>query len=127
MENTQFTNPIGLDGANYSTASDLYKLAKKVLQTEVLADIVKTQTYTLTSTDAKFTHTVYTTNKLLVEVPESIGIKTGTTVQAGEVLAYAYKKDDINLLIIVMRSNDRFADTKALLTWTLESFVFRAR
>jgi serine-type D-Ala-D-Ala carboxypeptidase (penicillin-binding protein 5/6) len=128
MTSTHFSNVIGLDGVDgnhYSTAKDLYDLASKAMDNNLIKDIVKTKTFEIKSTDAKFVSTIYNTNKLLEEIPQSVGIKTGTTAGAGEVLIYAYKDSDKDLFIIVMGSQDRFADTKVLLSWVLNSFSWK--
>jgi D-alanyl-D-alanine carboxypeptidase len=119
MENTSFTNPVGLDGVNgshHSTASDLYLLSREAMNFELIRDIVKTKEIQISST------TAFNTNKLLWEIPETVGIKTGTTAEAGEVLIYEYKNELKELVIIVMGSNDRFMDTRNLLTWALQSY-----
>ncbi len=125
MTNTRFTNPIGLDGINgghYSTADDLLKLAVKATKAEIVREIVSTQEYALTSVDGNFSTTIYNTNQLLWEIPNTLGIKTGRTAEAGEVLIYQYEEDDKNLIIIVMGSEDRFYDTKTLLDWVLRAY-----
>ena len=127
MNNTSFTNPIGLDGINgshYSTAKDLYVLSKKATSNIEIANIVKLKDSVVASVDEKITLKVNNTNKLLWEIPNTIGVKTGTTVAAGEVLIYEYLEEaqNIDLVIIVMNSSDRFYDTKNLLNWTLGSY-----
>ena len=72
--------------------------------------------------DEKFIGKIETTNKLLYEIPQTIGVKTGRTTEAGEVLIYEYKDDTKDLLIIVMGSEDRFTDVRALLNWLLTSY-----
>jgi D-alanyl-D-alanine carboxypeptidase (penicillin-binding protein 5/6) len=124
MQHTQFTNPIGLDGANYSTARDLYILAKNAVSNPVISKAVRSPSYSFKSRDEKYNITAYTTNKLLTDVPYSIGIKTGTTAEAGEVFIYEYKNGKKDLIIIVMGSTDRFTDTKNLLTWLLSSYTW---
>ncbi len=125
MKNTRFTNSIGLDGENgshYSTANDLYKLAKYAIKNKTIKDIVKTKEYALDDSSRNFEIKVFNTNKLLWDIPETVGIKTGTTQSAGEVLIYEYKTEEKDLIIVVMGSDDRFSDTKELLNWTLESY-----
>lgn len=127
MEKTSFTNPIGLDGVNfshYSTAKDLYTLAKKAVENEKIAEIVSQKNKEIKSTDDKYSYNLTNTNKLLWEIPNTKGIKTGTTLAAGEVLIYEYAETEkaLDLIIIVMNSSDRFYDTKNLLNWTLSSY-----
>ena len=127
MTSTYFSNPIGLDYinvANFSTAEDLYKLASFAVSVPVIQDAVKTPVYIVTSVDKKFTVTLFNTNKLLWEVSGTVGVKTGTTTDAGEVLIYEYKDKLKDIFIIVMGSTNRFADTKAVLDWINQSYVW---
>ncbi len=126
--NTHFSNPIGLDddtGQNFSTVQDLFTLAKSVMQNPVISDAVKTRVYELKSQNGLFDINVYSTNKLLSEIPNTLGIKTGTTESAGEVFIYNYADKDKNLIIVVMESTDRFSDTKKLLAWALNSYSWK--
>lgn len=122
LDNTQFTNPIGLDGAHYSTAYDLYKLARIAMEYDTISTPVGKSEYTFTDTEGNLAFKAYTTNRLLGEIPGTVGVKTGKTQEAGEVLIYEYKKDSKNIMIVVMGSLDRFADTKNLLTWLLKNY-----
>jgi len=125
MNSTHFSNSIGLDnvnGGHYSTASDLYKLVTKVLDDPLIQDAVKERYYLLSSIDSRFLINISNTNRLLWEIPDSVGIKTGTTTGAGEVLIYEYKNDKKDIIIVVMGSKDRFGDTKVILDWILNSY-----
>lgn len=121
MESTFFTNPIGLDGverSHFSTAGDLYTLSKAAMRNTFISELVRTKEFMFGNI------TLYNTNKLLWEIPETVGIKTGTTQEAGEVLVYEYRDESKDLIIVVMGSEDRFGDTKKLLEWTKESYAF---
>ena len=128
MENTNFVNPIGLDGfkgVHYSTVSDLYLLALASLSDDTVQDAVKTKEFTVKSLSSDFTYKVINTNRLLGEIPGTMGIKTGTTVGAGEVLIYGWMDKNKELVIIVMGSRDRFSDTRNLLNWVLGNFAWK--
>lgn len=115
MWNTHFGDPDGLDDMqNYTTAQDLVRLASIVMQNPLFASIVDTPTTTISSIDGKNTYTFDNRNTLL-GYDGIYGIKTGFTDEAGEVLATATKINNHTFYIIVMKSEDRFADTKALL------------
>jgi D-alanyl-D-alanine carboxypeptidase len=92
------------------------------MDTSFISKIVATKEYKFNSVSKNNPLTVYNTNKLLWEIPQSVGIKTGTTQEAGEVLIYEYRKQPVDLIIIVMGSQDRFSDTKNLLYWTLNNY-----
>lgn len=128
LHNTKFTNPIGLDdadGENVSSAADLAKLGALAVRNEFIKEVVKIKAFNLTSTDGAFTRRLASTNTLLSVIPESVGIKTGRTTGAGEVLVYEYAKDKTDLIIVVMGSKDRFADTRSILAWVLQSYQWQ--
>ena len=85
-----------------------------------MRDVVGMREHTLKSgvTQRK----IYTTNQLLWAIPESVGIKTGRTLAAGEVLIFEYKDEKKDLIIVVMGSEDRFLDTREILNWVLGSY-----
>jgi len=125
MNNTYLSNPIGLDninGGHFSTARDLYKLANIGVTNSFIRQVVSTDYFYLKSIDGSYGRTLYNTNSLLWQIPGSVGIKTGTTKDAGEVLIYEFKDDKKDLVIIVMGSTDRFYDVRSLLTWSLLSY-----
>jgi D-alanyl-D-alanine carboxypeptidase (penicillin-binding protein 5/6) len=125
MSQTNFTNPIGFDSYDYShksTAKDLYILALQARANPIISKIYSKSQYTLTS--GKYSRTIQSTNLLLSQLKGSVGMKTGTTTQAGEVFIYEYKDDDRDLLIILMGSETRFYETKAILNWINSSFAW---
>lgn len=125
LQNTKFTNPIGLDdadGQNLASAEDLAKLGMVAVKNDFIKETVRLKEFELKDLDGKYDKKLASTNKLLTEIPESVGIKTGTTTGAGEVLIYEYRKDKIDLIIVVMGSSDRFKDVKDSLSWTLNSY-----
>ncbi len=125
LTNTNFTNPIGLDTdevSHVSTARDLYLMTREALKNGVFRKIVGTKEVVLRSSDGKYAHSIRSTNKLLFELPGSLGVKTGTTTFAKEVLVYAYQYHDDEIIIVVMGSDDRFSDTKALLDFALANY-----
>lgn len=128
MTSTRVSNPIGLDdenGGNYSTASDLYKLAVYATNVPRIKEDVRIPMFILTSSKEKYSRIIYNTNKFLWEIPHTVGIKTGTTVGAGEVLIYEYNDGLKDIVIVVMGSTDRFLDTKNILDWTLASYSWK--
>ena len=126
LTNTNFTNPIGLDvdeSSHVSTARDLYLMTEEAIKNGVFRKIVGTKYITLTSSDGAISHDVVSTNSLLFEIPGSLGVKTGKTDRAKEVLVYAYQKHDDEIIIVVMGSDDRFEDTKRLLKYVSDNYA----
>jgi D-alanyl-D-alanine carboxypeptidase (penicillin-binding protein 5/6) len=123
LNNTLFVNPSGFDNENiYSTARDLGILARELLKDEYLSEIVKMTNYTFTDLEETTSHTVYTTNQLLYEMDDVIGVKTGTTDGAGQVLITALERDGNKVLIVLMGSDDRYQDTKQIIDWIYSSY-----
>jgi D-alanyl-D-alanine carboxypeptidase len=118
LTNTHFTNPVGWDiDDNFSDALDLVKVSKEFLKHPELAQIVSTKQTTITSTDGKVIHTLTTTNKLLLDNPEVIGLKTGFTAKALGNLITLVNHDGHKILTIVLGSDNREDDSQKLLDW----------
>lgn len=125
LNSTVFSNPIGLDninGGNYSTVSDLYSLAVYATLAPEIRDAVSRKEYIFNSVDGEYENHLYNTNRFLWEVPNTVGIKTGTTEGAGEVLIYEYDDEIKDIVIVVMGSTDRFSDTMKILNWSLANY-----
>ena len=123
LENTSYANPHGLDDPDqYSTARDLLTLAREVLQHPELAEAVATEEISLRDTPAGETRVYTNTNRLLSDYEGMFGIKTGYTNDAGRVLVAGAERQGRRLLSIVMRSEDHFADTRALMDYGFNSF-----
>lgn len=122
--NTHFDNPAGFDSStHFSSASDLAKIAQIAYQNYQIARIVATKNTTVSSTDKAVVHSLRNLNKLL-DIPGVIGFKTGYTAVAKENLVTLMEKDDHKILTVVLGSDDRFGETKALLDWVIGNFVW---
>ena len=120
MRNTHFANVSGLDAENhYASARDLAKLVSFSLSDGPLWDMLSLRSDTVWSVNKKIRHALSSTNELLVRgVPGILGGKTGYTKNAlGCMITLAERKDG-KAIIIVLGSQDRFADTKALVQFT---------
>ncbi len=124
LKNTHFTNPAGFDNPNhYSTANDLNRLAAIATQDPMLKKIVKLKKAEISDFSRRFKHNIASTNKLLLYNPQVIGVKTGTTPGAKEVLITQFKLDDERVLqITVMGSEDRYEDTLKLYDLAIRNF-----
>jgi D-alanyl-D-alanine carboxypeptidase (penicillin-binding protein 5/6) len=118
LSNTHFNNPSGLDEpGHYSSAQDLSLIAQAVWQDVFLQELVGHQEYVISEHTTGKEVTLKTTNALLGVVPGVVGLKTGTTPAAGEVLVTVWHQQNREILTVVMGSTDRVADTKTLLEW----------
>lgn len=114
MDNTHYGDPVGLaDDEDYTTVRDMAILASYVMKNPILAKIVGTKQSVITDS----TGAVYYLKNLneLLGLYGVNGVKTGYTGEAGEVLATSAVIHGHEYIIIVMRSQNRFADTLKLL------------
>jgi len=123
LQNSHFANPSGLDHSQQVlSARDLSILARQVLKDEVLSEIVKTKSDQVADLRTGRIHYLRNTNYLLHSLPGVIGMKTGTTPQAGEALVMVYQSDQAQILFIVLGSQDRYTDVNLLLNWALTQY-----
>lgn len=123
LTKTNFTNPVGWDDSNnYSSAKDLYILAKVALTNKEIASIVN-KNYHLARSENGNSYYLKNTN-LLLNNSGYKGIKTGTTFQAGECLASYYKDDNKEIMGVLLNSPSRFQETFEIIEWTKGSFLW---
>jgi D-alanyl-D-alanine carboxypeptidase (penicillin-binding protein 5/6) len=110
LRDTHFINPDGLDEPQQvSSASDLLALARADLAYPIFARIVATPSATVAG------HALQSTNELLGTYPGADGVKTGTTDEAGQCLVASVTRGGHRLLVVVLHSQDRYADARKLL------------
>lgn len=113
---SHFVTSHGLDvPGHYSTARDLARFALAVLRRPVLAEIVATRETTISGSSG--THRLVNTNPLLETYEGAIGVKTGYTAGAGDVLVAAAVRGGRRLVVVAMGSSDAAADAAALLDY----------
>ena len=111
---THFSNPHGLDAeGHYSTAADLALIGAEVLRDPYLAEIVATAETTIATPGGSVR--IENRNLLLEGYEGAIGIKTGRTRGAGNVLVAAAERKGHRLIAVAMNSYDSFVDSAALL------------
>ncbi len=117
LYNTHFEDPAGLDDDNnYSTVIDMSRLASVIIKNKSLAAITATKEKIITDLSGQKKIKLINRNKLL-GIDGVNGIKTGTTDGAGEVLITSKIENGHTYIIIVMKSQQRFIDTKTLLSF----------
>lgn len=136
-EDSHFTNPHGLhDEDHYSTASDLAKIARYCMRSEIFRDAAVRTSYTTSATNLNEAKTFVTTNFMLNDENKTnmiyvgnelryckyegcIGIKTGYTTEAGACLIAGAERDGTSLVSVVLKSSTygRFADSIKILEW----------
>jgi D-alanyl-D-alanine carboxypeptidase (penicillin-binding protein 5/6) len=115
LTHTHYSTPIGLDTAgNYSSASDLVRLASYVLQHEpFFARVVRQRSATLeTGSHPRY---IVNRNTLVGRIPWVTGVKTGHTLDAGYVLVASGRRNGMTLIGAVLgTSNEAARDANAL-------------
>lgn len=125
LENTFFINPTGLEPdnpkepKNYSNAKDLSNLAKYILEKHPrIFEFTAKQNRTIINENGSVHHFIQeNTNKLLAEIPEIIGGKTGWTPEAGECLLVVLNDPDTGdyYINIVLGAKDRFTEMRKII------------
>lgn len=107
--NTHFTNPNGLHDENhYTTARDMALITKAAIENPVFRAIDETPTYTIPPTNLQPEERVlWNQNKMIREssicyYPFAEGGKTGFTNEARNTYVSYAKKDDMELICVIM-------------------------
>lgn len=142
MTGTHFVNPHGLhDPDHYSTAWDIYKMTKQAMTHAAFREIVSTSYYTVPATNLSAERSLINTNALLTSgkypgytFSGTIGVKTGSTGQAGFCLVAAAQKRGHTLVSVVLGAENptdskgnvqrkQFSESKKLLDWGFTNFT----
>lgn len=115
LRHTDFANAHGLDATgHFSSAADLARIGMEVLEVPWLARIVRLPRATI-SLPSGASATVENRNVLLETYPGAIGIKTGQTLGAGNVLVAAARRQGRLVIAVALRSADAASDARVLL------------
>lgn len=144
-KNTHFVNPNGIHNKNHvSTAYDLALIGRYAMENATFRKIVQKTQYTLPATNkhSKADRTFKTTNDLLIKntsksksnyyYPDATGVKTGYTGEAGNCLVASAKKDNMEVISVVLGAeftkeglSEKFLDTITLLDYAFEHYSIK--
>lgn len=120
MDHTHFMNAAGLDAqGHHTTARDLAKLVSFSLYDDALWGILSVRSDSVRSLNKKIPHQLLSTNELLLH--RVSGVKGGKTGYTQNALGCMITATDDGHIIIVLGSQDRFSDTKSLVTFVQKS------
>ncbi len=123
LTNTHFQNEVGFDDkAQYTTVLDLGRVTALALKKPVMAKSVSTKAITVIDVDQKNWYHLENLNKLLWNEQGTVGVKTGYTELAGDCLVAEVERNGHHVLTVVLKSEDRFADSQKLIDWTYRNF-----
>jgi D-alanyl-D-alanine carboxypeptidase (penicillin-binding protein 5/6) len=124
LTDTHYDNPIGLDGkANYSTATDLAKLALILRRNQFFRETTDLRSVTLKS--GAHPRTFANRNLLVRNVPAVNGVKTGHTNSAGYILVGSASRAGITVISVVLGDGSesaRDSDSLNLLKFGLNRY-----
>ena len=139
-QNTHFTNPSGLHDENhYTTAYDLGLIAKYCMENNIFRNFVSMTSCTIAPTDKYEERYFKNTNEMLNSKSQYyneniIGIKTGYTSQAKNCLISGFKKNDIELISVVLGApaatsdqglSGKYTDTQTLFDYGFKNFSYQ--
>lgn len=124
LTSTHFVTPHGLDDDNhYTTAYELAIITNYALKNETFYNFVGTKNYTV-SINGK-PKNLSNTNELLGNLNGVYGVKTGFTNGANRCLVTAIKRDNMDLICVVLGADtkkDRTRDSVQLLEYAFKNF-----
>src|SRR3989344_104254 len=124
FNNTHFQDPAGLfDKDDYTTPLELGRLASYSLNNKIFSQIVSTKYKFISDIYGENTYLVYKRNNMS-RTDGIKGIKTCFTDEAGEVLVVSKAENGHTLIIVVMRSEDRFEDTLKIINLLSDNLTY---
>jgi D-alanyl-D-alanine carboxypeptidase (penicillin-binding protein 5/6) len=124
MNNTHFDNCTGLDDTtdtHLTTAYDIALMSAELLKHELIFDYTTIWMDSLRDGATELVNT----NKLVRTYKGITGLKTGTTNKAGNCVSATAKRDNLNLIAVVLGSDntkDRFNGARDMLDWGFANY-----
>jgi D-alanyl-D-alanine carboxypeptidase (penicillin-binding protein 5/6) len=142
MNDTHYDNPHGLHRvSHYTTAYDVYLVTKEALRHPLFEKVVSTKAYTVPATNLSEERSFHNTNALLTSrtypgytYSPVIGVKTGSTPEAGFCLVSAAEQNGRTLIAVVLGAKNprdenkkvqrlQFSESKRLLQHGFNDFT----
>ncbi len=133
-KNTHFVNPNGIHNNNhYTTAYDMYLISNYAMKNETFSKIVSTYQYTLSATNKNPSKNRVMKNTNNFVNPNSSyynknvkGIKTGTTIQAGNCLITDSEENGLDFITVVLcapTSDGKFFETQKMIKYAYNNYT----
>ena len=125
LKSTRYENPAGFDDdVQRSSAHDLVILSKEFMKNDFLASVVATKEAVITDVSGEYKHYLESTHQLLGVDPTVVGIKTGTTQGAAQVLITQFNREGHRIIVVVMGSDDRYLETTNIVDWVFDNYIW---
>ncbi len=126
LSNTNFESPHGLDSdGHFTTAYELALLTDYALQNSTFLNIVGTKNYTVTING--YPKNLSNTNELLGNLTGVYGVKTGFTNGANRCLVTSCKRNDMDIICVVLGAdtkNFRTKDSVKLIEYAFKNYEY---
>lgn len=126
LTNTHYESPHGLDSdGHYTTAYELAVLSDYALKNETFSKIVGTKNYTVTING--YPKNLSNTNELLGYLNGVYGVKTGFTNGANRCLVTACKRNNMDIICVVLGADTkkfRTQDSIKLIEYAFKNFTY---
>lgn len=124
LVDSHFESPHGLDSMHhYSSAYDLAIATMKAKEMKEFNDIVSAKL--VDGAENGFTRSFQNINKILYQIPEANGVKTGYTGGAGKCLVSSVKYDNSDIIIVTLNCNNRWEETKRIYDFVKENYTYK--
>lgn len=124
LTSTHFVTPHGLDDDDhYTTAYELAIITNYALKNPTFANLVSTKTHTISING--YSKTLNNTNELLGYLDGVYGVKTGFTNGANRCLVTSVKRENMDLICIVLGADtkkDRTKDSIELINYAFNNY-----
>lgn len=124
LTSTHFVTPHGLDNDDhYTTAYELALITNYALKNEIFRNLVGTKNYTIFING--YSKNLNNTNELLGNLNGVYGVKTGFTNGANRCLVTSVKRNNMDLICIVLGADtkkDRTKDSYQLIEYAFKNF-----
>ena len=111
---TKFVNPTGLfDENHFTTARDLALISTQAMRNDIFREIVASEEWTSEKNGKTFVNK----NKTIKEYDGATGVKIGYTKKSGRTLVSSAKKNDIELIAVLLNDPNWFQDAYSMLDY----------
>lgn len=122
--NSNFVNPHGLHhDQHYTTARDLGLITVHAMSNPDFVKIVSSRYRTIPWEGHEWDRAMQNKNKLLWQYEGANGVKTGYTKKAGRCLVSAAKRDELQIVAVVLNCGPMFEDSRRLLDYGFENYT----
>ena len=128
LKNTHFSNPIGMDLDNYSTASDMAIILKEALKYDMFESLFSSDIYTTSNNLTLKKTTSKIALKYQLDIKNITGSKTGYTDLADYCLASTATIDNVSYLAITLNAKNmpiHLEDTLALYNYYSSHYSYK--